>query len=78
LNNIIIPTTILCSGDDPFIHQDIFKSVRMSSAIDLHTPDRGGHMGYVANKTTPWGDHRWMDFIVVDWAGDERLKENDF
>jgi hypothetical protein len=78
LDNIIIPTTILCSEDDPFIQRDIFKSVRMSNAIELHTPERGGHMGYLSNKTTPWGDHRWMDFVVVDWAVDERSEGSSF
>lgn len=75
LDNITVPTIILCSEDDPFIQLDIFKSVRMSSAIELHTPDHGGHMGYISNKRTPWGDYRWMDFVVVDWAGDGRATE---
>jgi predicted alpha/beta-fold hydrolase len=67
LEDIVVPTTILCAMDDPFIEPTIFKSVRMSSAIELNTPTYGGHMGYISKKPTPWGDYRWMDFMVVDW-----------
>ena len=67
LEDIIVPTTILCAMDDPFVEPSIFKSVRMSSAIELNTPENGGHMGYFSRKPTPWGDYRWMDFMIVDW-----------
>jgi len=67
LEDIVVPTTILCAMDDPFVEPTIFKSVRMSSAIELNTPTYGGHMGYISKKPTPWGDYRWMDFMVVDW-----------
>jgi len=70
LEDIAIPTTILCATDDPFVESAIFKSVRMSSSIELNTPENGGHMGYLSRKPTPWGDYRWMDFMVVDWAID--------
>jgi uncharacterized protein len=67
LEDIVVPTTILCAMDDPFIEPSIFKSVRMSSAIELNTPENGGHMGYLSKKPTPWGDYRWMDFMIADW-----------
>jgi hypothetical protein len=28
-------------------------------------------MGYLSRKPTPWGDYRWLDFMVVDWMNDE-------
>ena len=67
LEDIVVPTTILCAMDDPFVDPTIFKSVRMSNSIELNTPENGGHMGYFSRKPTPWGDYRWMDFMVVDW-----------
>ena len=70
LEDITVPTTILYAMDDPFVEASIFKSIRMSSAIELNTPEWGGHMGYFSRGLTPWGDHRWMDFMVVDWAED--------
>ena len=72
LKDIAVPTTILSALDDPFVESDIFKSVHMSSAIDINNPSQGGHMGYISSDLTPWGDCRWMDFIVVDWAGEDR------
>ncbi|KMP12604.1 hypothetical protein UR09_00825 [Candidatus Nitromaritima sp. SCGC AAA799-A02] len=74
LEHITVSTVLLCSADDPFIMPDIFKSVRMSSAIELHTPDSGGHMGYISKKPTPLGDHRWMDFVIVDWACNRKME----
>ena len=70
LEKISVPTTILCAADDPFIETSIFKSVRMSSSIELNTPDFGGHMGYLSSRLTALGDYRWMDFMVCDWSDD--------
>ena len=52
------------------MEKNIFKSVRMSSSIDLNTPDFGGHMGYLSSRPTTFGDHRWMDFMICDWSED--------
>ena len=68
LEEINVPTTILCAVDDPFIETSIFKSVRMSSSIELNTPDFGGHMGYLSSRLSPLGDYRWMDFMICDWS----------
>ncbi|SVB80844.1 uncharacterized protein METZ01_LOCUS233698, partial [marine metagenome] len=76
LKDIVVPTTILCATDDPFIETTIFKSLRMSSTIELITPEWGGHMGYISKRPTPWGDYRWMDFMVVDWPELEKPRIN--
>jgi predicted alpha/beta-fold hydrolase len=68
LEHITIPTTILCSQDDPFIPRDIFQSARMSQQIDFINPEFGGHMGYISRSRNSLGDRRWMDFICVQWA----------
>ena len=78
LKDITVPTTILYSMDDPFVESDIFKPVRMSTSIEINTAEWGGHMGYLSRKPTPWGDHRWMDFIIVDWSGAERNHRKNF
>jgi predicted alpha/beta-fold hydrolase len=68
LEHISIPTTILCSQDDPFIPSEIFQSARMSQKIDFINPEFGGHMGYISRSRNALGDRRWMDFICVQWA----------
>ncbi|MEE8269412.1 MAG: alpha/beta fold hydrolase [Nitrospinaceae bacterium] len=68
LEPIAVPTTILCSQDDPFIPPEIFQSARMSQQIDFINPEFGGHMGYISRSRNSWGDRRWMDFICVQWA----------
>ena len=68
LEHITIPTTILCSQDDPFVPQETFQSARMSQRIDFMNPESGGHMGYISRSRNTFGDRRWMDFICVQWA----------
>ena len=68
LEQITVPTTILCSQDDPFIPSEVFQSARMSQQIDFINPANGGHMGYISRSRNDFGDRRWMDFICVQWA----------
>ncbi|QPJ63475.1 MAG: alpha/beta fold hydrolase [Candidatus Nitronauta litoralis] len=70
LDNIFVPTTILCSKDDPFVPFDIFERTRMSLCVSTEFPDGGGHMGYISKKKLPTGDRRWMDYYVEQWALD--------
>ena len=68
LEQVAVPTTILCSQDDPFIPSEVFQSARMSQQIDFINPEFGGHMGYISRSQNDFGDRRWMDFICVQWA----------
>ncbi len=68
LGNIDVPTTILCSRDDPFIPPELFEKAHWSGKVQYLNPEQGGHMGYIARRKTPLGDRRWMDFICVQWA----------
>ncbi len=67
LKGIGIPTSILCARDDPFIPPGLFDQVEMSEWVTLYNPEKGGHMGYIANNLTPHGDRRWMDYAVLEW-----------
>ncbi len=66
LKNIEKPTSILCSKDDPFVPPEVFKNV--SGNVDFCQPQGGGHMGYISHKKTPYGDRRWMDYVVLEWV----------
>jgi predicted alpha/beta-fold hydrolase len=68
LEQVTVPTAILCSQDDPFIPPEVFQSARMSQQIDFINPKFGGHMGYISRSQNDFGDRRWMDFICVQWA----------
>jgi len=68
LERIAVPTTILCSQDDPFIPPRIFQDARMGPRVRLLDPECGGHMGYISREKNVFGDRRWMDFICVQWA----------
>ncbi len=68
LNNISIPTTILCSIDDPFVPPQSFEKMPRSLNINLIQPEFGGHMGYISRSKTPWKDRRWLDHFCVEWV----------
>ena len=69
LENIKLPTTILCAGDDPFIPPAVFENTRMSRTIRYIAPAGGGHMGYIARSNGSYRtDRRWMDYFVLNWA----------
>ncbi|MBC8284566.1 MAG: alpha/beta fold hydrolase [Nitrospinae bacterium] len=65
VNNIETPTSILCSLDDPFVPPEVFRN--LSSNVEMYQPQGGGHMGYVSQNRTPFGDYRWMDYVVLEW-----------
>ena len=76
LDRIVVPTTVLCSRNDPFVPFDIFQSLKMSLCVVGEFPEGGGHMGYIANKKLPTGDRRWMDYFVCEWVADAcRIEE---
>jgi len=70
LEGIKVPTVLLCSQDDPFIPSKVFSDARMSLCIEYLAPECGGHMGYISSSPTSFGDRRWMDSVIVNWALD--------
>jgi len=68
LKGIKTPTFILSAKDDPFVPGHLFDSAMMSEKVMLYQPEKGGHMGYIARKVTPYGDRRWMDYAVLEWV----------
>ncbi len=65
---IQVPTIILCAKDDPFIPPAVFENIEIKLPVNYLAPDKGGHMGYLARKMTSFGDHRWMDYVIVNWV----------
>ena len=72
LKGIKTPTFILSAKDDPFVPGHLFDRAMMSEKVTLHQPKKGGHMGYIARKVTPYGDRRWMDYAVLEWVQELR------
>lgn len=61
-------TLVLAAADDPIIPVESFLRTTFSSAVELRLETDGGHMGFIAKHPTAYGDLRWMDEAVVDWA----------
>jgi predicted alpha/beta-fold hydrolase len=68
IQSIEVPTEILCAKDDPFIPPSVFDNLGENGYVNTLFPDRGGHMGYLSSRSTPLGDKRWMDYVIVDWV----------
>ena len=68
LKKIKIPTSVICSMDDPFVPPEVFSDI--PSNVDFYQPREGGHMGYISDKKTPYGDRRWMDYMVIEWVNE--------
>jgi len=73
IGSIQVPTTILSARDDPFVPPAVFENIQMKLPVNYLAPDRGGHMGYLTGKPTPLGDHRWMDYVIVNWVENKSI-----
>lgn len=66
VQSIQTPTFILTGRDDPLIPATSFEQLPSVPAVTVHIAEHGGHLGYVAGRTTD-PDRRWMDWRVIDW-----------
>jgi uncharacterized protein len=64
LKNIRTPTVILTAADDPFVSVKPYRDAQISSYVQMHIEDVGGHMGYLTKMKTPLGTHRWLDYAL--------------
>jgi predicted alpha/beta-fold hydrolase len=67
LSRISIPTLIVAAQDDPIVPIATVQDASVSSAVRLIVANSGGHLGYIAAKSTD-PDCRWLDWRVVDWV----------
>lgn len=68
LAQINLPVAIIASDDDPFVPRATFAHLPANPCLALHLTRSGGHMGFIAQRRTPWGDLRWMDYTLGVWA----------
>jgi len=66
VESIETPTFILTGRDDPLIPASSFEQLPSVPSVSVHIAEHGGHLGYVAGKTSD-PDRRWMDWRVIDW-----------
>jgi predicted alpha/beta-fold hydrolase len=63
---IEVPTLVLASRDDPLVPWGPLSAARVSSAVKVVSPARGGHMGFFGARNGD-RDRRWADWRVVEW-----------
>lgn len=68
LGRIALPTLIIAAADDPLIPAAIFERAPRSAAVELHIAAGGGHLGFVARRTSD-PDRRWIDWRLLEWLG---------
>jgi len=64
LPHLTLPVALIASEDDPFIPRETFSNLPTHSCIELQVTRSGGHMGFIAQNKTPWGDVRWIDYAI--------------
>ena len=63
LQDIRVPTLLLVAKDDPVVPFSMFSQTELSNEIELVAPAKGGHLGFLAGKTTD-PDRHWMDWRI--------------
>ncbi len=64
LPHLTLPAALIASADDPFVPAESFAHLPANPCLALHLAPSGGHMGFIAQRKTPWQDNRWMDYAV--------------
>jgi predicted alpha/beta-fold hydrolase len=67
LSHIKTQTGIILAEDDPIIPKQSFADVKYSSSTSVYSTPNGGHMGFVNDTPTMWGDRWWMDEAVINF-----------
>ena len=73
VSNIVIPTLVLSSADDPVIPVRIFEEMDRSEYVQLHVSESGGHLGFIG-KSGDDPDRWWLDWRVVDWFSNAHVQ----
>ena len=61
LRNIVKPTLILHSADDPFMFPEVLpRAEELSTNVTLEVSSKGGHVGFVAGAV-PWKPIYWLE-----------------
>lgn len=72
LDQIRVPTWIISADDDPLIPPSMFEQTQMSSHVTLHLTCGGGHLGFVAARSSD-PDHRWLDWRILEQVLGEKV-----
>jgi predicted alpha/beta-fold hydrolase len=67
LQNIIIPTKILTSANDPFVDVSDYRRAKYSDQVEMNILASGGHMGYLQWQKNKLGSHRILDELLHDY-----------
>ena len=68
VDSIKLPTLILGAKDDPIVPPVSYEGIKLSSEVKLDLQPSGGHMGFIQRGLTEFGDRRWMDSYLINWA----------
>jgi predicted alpha/beta-fold hydrolase len=62
---IRVPTYILTARDDPFVAVEPFETLPALTAVEIHIPAHGGHLGFLGPDGI--GGIRWAEAQLVNW-----------
>ncbi len=67
LKHVRVPSIILTAHDDPVVPFDSYERFPMSSAVELISTRRGGHLGFLGRHLRD-PDRYWMDWRICHWV----------
>lgn len=72
MREVTIPSVIVASADDPIVPVESIRRLQHGKAVQISVQKSGGHLGFISQARTPWGDRYWLDHLVSAWVN-ERL-----
>lgn len=65
INNLTLPTLILCAKDDPLVFSKNFDKMPGLDNLDMILTEHGGHVGWISRRVGT--GFRWMDRVLTAW-----------
>lgn len=72
LSQIQVPTLIISSVDDPFVHESVLKHTNPN--IIMAVTNRGGHLGF-SEGVWPWALRNWTSEVISEYLDALRSTE---
>lgn len=71
LKDIAVPTLVVHSRDDPFLHPGYLPTEeQISESMRVEFSDHGGHVGFIAQKK-PWQPMLWLPRRILQHFGEQ-------
>ncbi|MCK6599369.1 MAG: alpha/beta fold hydrolase [Bdellovibrionaceae bacterium] len=64
ISKINTATVLITAEDDPIIPVSSYQELLLPKNVERFIQPFGGHLGYMVNSSTPYGNKRWLDWFL--------------